>query len=131
MGEKEYKEIFSQRLKDLLEKRDIKQNELAKILNVSESTVGKWLLQINLPRMGVIQQLSDYFNVPKTYFLEDAIEPIQAYDPDALEIAEELAESGYGELNILFKKVKDASPEDKKKMIDMLKIMLPKDEEDY
>lgn len=62
--------IFSARLKALIEKFGIQQNELADRLGVSESTVGKWLLQKAMPRMGVIQSLSEYFQVPKSYFFE-------------------------------------------------------------
>ena len=44
----ELKKLFSARLQRVMEERDINQAELSKILDVSESTVGKWLLQISL-----------------------------------------------------------------------------------
>ena len=63
--------LFSQRLSALLADHDMNQNELAKILKVSESTVGKWVLGKSMPRtMGVIQQIADFFGVGKSYFLE-------------------------------------------------------------
>lgn len=66
------RELFSKRLKIKLQECDLNQNELAKILNVSESTVGKWVLGKSMPRtMGFIQQIADYFDVGKSYFLED------------------------------------------------------------
>lgn len=65
------RELFSKRLKIKLQECDLNQNELAKILNVSESTVGKWVLGKAMPRtMGLIQQIADHFNVGKSYFLE-------------------------------------------------------------
>ena len=65
------KKLFSERLGALIENQSIQQNILAEKIGVSESTVGKWLLQKALPRMGAIQKLSDFFNVPKSYFLEE------------------------------------------------------------
>ncbi len=67
------RDLFSERLRKMLKEHDLNQNELAKILNVSESTVGKWVLGKSMPRtMGLIQQIADYFDVGKSYFLEDA-----------------------------------------------------------
>jgi len=66
------RDLFSERLRKMLKEHDLNQNELAKILNVSESTVGKWVLGKSMPRtMGLIQQIADYFDVGKSYFLED------------------------------------------------------------
>lgn len=64
--------VISKRIQEVLDKNDMTQSDLAKILSVSESTVGKWILMKSIPRMGVIQKLSDYFNVPKSYFLEES-----------------------------------------------------------
>ena len=65
------KRLFSQRLVGVMQENNINQVELSKILGVSESTVGKWILCKAIPRMGVIQKLSDYFHVGKSYFLEE------------------------------------------------------------
>lgn len=64
--------VISKRIQEVLDKNDMTQSDLAKILSVSESTVGKWILMKSIPRMGIIQKLSDYFNVPKSYFLEES-----------------------------------------------------------
>ncbi len=47
------------------------QKELSALLGVNNSTVGKWISKTSIPRMGVIQKMSDYFGVPKSYFLEN------------------------------------------------------------
>ncbi len=65
------KKLFSERLGALIQNQGVQQNILADKIGVSESTVGKWLLEKALPRMGAIQKLSDYFGVPKSYFLEE------------------------------------------------------------
>ena len=65
------KMLFSKDLKTLLEKKNLSQVELSKILGVSESSVGKWLLQKSMPRMTIIEKLAQYFQVDKTYFFKD------------------------------------------------------------
>lgn len=75
MSDIEIRHTFSIRLKKLLTEHELTQHQLSKILNVSESTVGKWILEKSLPRMGIIQKLSEYFNVPKSYFLEKQDNP--------------------------------------------------------
>ena len=67
----ESKVIYSKKLRALLDKKNITQVELSKILGVSESTVGKWLLQKSMPRMTIIEKLASYFQVDKTYFFND------------------------------------------------------------
>lgn len=128
--------MFAKNLKYLRNKRDMTQQELGLMLNKSESSISEWEKGKYEPRSSAISKVASIFGVS----IEDLMEKdlslkenteIQEYDPDAIEIAQALAEAGYGELNILFKKVGEASAEDKKKMIDMLKIMLPKDDEDF
>lgn len=78
MNDIDIRHTFSMRLKTLLSEHEMTQNQLSKILGVSESTVGKWILEKSLPRMGVIQKLSEHFNVPKSYFLEKQDRPSKA-----------------------------------------------------
>jgi len=75
MNDIDIRHTFSMRLKTLLSEHEMTQNQLSKILGVSESTVGKWILEKSLPRMGIIQKLSEHFNVPKSYFLEKQDSP--------------------------------------------------------
>lgn len=70
-GNSKAKALFASRLAALLHRKDMKQNELARALDVAESTVGKWLLTKSIPRMGTIQQIADFFGVGKSYLLEE------------------------------------------------------------
>lgn len=70
-GDEVMREIFSCKLQLLLDDRKVSQAELSRIVGVSESAVGKWILKKAMPRMGVIQNLADYFGVNKSYFLEE------------------------------------------------------------
>lgn len=65
------KALFSARLEELLKDHDLTQVELSKMLGVSESTIGKWILQKSLPRMGVVEKLAIIFNRPKSYFFDE------------------------------------------------------------
>lgn len=112
--------LFSSRLSNLMAERNINQREIAQIVGVSESTVGKWLLLKAIPRMGVIQKLADYFNVGKSYFLEDIPDQTQGYytDPEVAELAEELRTNP--KYRLLFDASKDLSKEDIDFVVDMI-----------
>lgn len=62
--------IISNNLQRLMSKADINNKELAKIVGVDESTVGKWLLEKSTPRMGAIELMAEYFGVQKSDILE-------------------------------------------------------------
>lgn len=114
------KKLFSQRLTSIMQERNINQVELSKVLDVSESTVGKWILCKAMPRMGIIQKLSDYFNVGKSYFLEDSHSPTEGYytDPEVAEMANKLKNNP--DMRILFDAAEDMSKDDIEFVVDMI-----------
>lgn len=118
--EDDIKRLFSNRLSSLMSERNINQREIAQVVGVSESTVGKWLLLKAIPRMGVIQKLADYFNVGKSYFLEDVHDQTQGYytDPEVAEYAEELRTNP--KYRLLFDASKDLSKEDIDFVVNMI-----------
>ena len=64
------KENISKGILEQLRIHNLNQKELADIINVDNSTVGKWINKKALPRMGVIQKMADCFKVGNSYFLE-------------------------------------------------------------
>lgn len=68
---KDIEKVVSNNIKRLMNEKNINQRELANIAGVSESTVGKWVLEKATPRMGAIQKISDHYNIPKSYILEE------------------------------------------------------------
>src|SRR5690625_1281946 len=68
---KDIEKVVAENVNKLLKEKNINKSDLAKIAGVSESTVGKWTLEKATPRMGAIQKISDYFNIPKSYILEE------------------------------------------------------------
>lgn len=72
LSQEEMRKLFSKRLSEMMQRENINQVELSRIIGVSESTVGKWILCKSMPRMGIIQKLADHFHIGKSYFLEEA-----------------------------------------------------------
>ena len=112
------KRLFSQRLVSVMQENNINQVELSKILGVSESTVGKWILCKAIPRMGVIQKLSDYFHVGKSYFLEEDANTGYYTDPTVNEYAEQLRTNP--NMRLLFDATKDMKKEDIDYVVDLV-----------
>ena len=53
-----------------MKERNIDQKELAEAIGVTQPTVSNWIQQTKYPRIKRIQQLADYFNVPKSRITE-------------------------------------------------------------
>lgn len=126
----ELRALFSNRLSALLNEHNINQAELAKILGVSESTVGKWMLMKSLPRMGIIQKLSDYFGVPKSYFLEESAENKRAYylDPETARLAQEVKDNP--RYRALFDATRKLSPDAMKEVMNFIAYQSKKEGHD-
>ena len=125
-GEEGLMKLFSSRLSNLMSERNINQREIAQIVGVSESTVGKWLLLKAIPRMGVIQKLADYFNVGKSYFLEDESDAGYYTDPEVAEYAEELRTNP--ELRVLFSSSRNLTKEQMQEAYNFIKFLKMKEE---
>ncbi|MBY6181049.1 helix-turn-helix domain-containing protein [Staphylococcus warneri] len=61
---------LSESLQELMKERNIDQKELAEAIGVTQPTVSNWIQQTKYPRIKRIQQLADYFNVPKSRITE-------------------------------------------------------------
>src|SRR5699024_3968756 len=65
--------VVSDNIQKLLNEYNLSHADLAKIADVSVSTVGKWVLKKAATRMGAIQKISDHFNLPKSYILKEEV----------------------------------------------------------
>lgn len=61
-------------IKKLRESHKLTQEEFGKIVGVTDKAVSSWETGAKAPRMGVIQKISDYFNINKSVILDDPIE---------------------------------------------------------
>ena len=116
------RELFAQRLSKLLADNDMTQADLANMLGVSESTVGKWILKKAFPRMSIIEKLSVIFNRPKAYFYDDS-EDRQTYylNPETAQLAQEIHDNP--DLRILMDASRKLSPDDIKFVVDLVSRM--------
>ena len=116
------RELFAQRLSKLLADNDMTQADLANMLGVSESTVGKWILKKAFPRMSIIEKLSVIFNRPKAYFYDDS-EDRQTYylNPETAQLAQEIHDNP--DLRILMDASRKLSPDDIKFVVDLVTRM--------
>lgn len=65
------KEILSKNLKNLLERKGKTQTDMAKDLDLKESTVSSWVNAVKYPRRDKIELLADYFGVMPSDITED------------------------------------------------------------
>lgn len=122
-------EIFAKKLRGLLDENRINQSELAEMLQVSESTVGKWLLKKALPRMGIIEKLSSIFNCPKSYFLEENETRRNYYlNPEAAKMAQEIYDNP--QYKVLFDATRKLKPESIKEVMKFIDYQKAKEEGD-
>lgn len=57
-------------IKALRERFDLTQAQLGEIAGVSDKAVSTWENGANVPRMGAIQKIADYFGIPKSEIIE-------------------------------------------------------------
>ena len=70
MEYKSARKILSENLEQLMKQNNITQIELSEAIGVSQSTISNWIKEIKYPRIGKIEELAEYFNVPKSQITE-------------------------------------------------------------
>ena len=127
MNEKEFNDIFSKNLKYYMTEKNISQNELARYLNVSPTSVNNWYNGYKTPRMDKIDKLCEFFNINRSDLMTDFrsdepdIEDSYYLDDDAKDLAEFMLENP--EYKVLFDASRNVSKEDiefVKEMIDRM-----------
>lgn len=114
--------LFAKRLKSLIEANGVNQAELAQMLKVDNSTVGKWLSCKAYPRMGIVEKLSVIFNVPKNYFIDESEDRKTYYfDDETALLAQQIHDDP--ELRVLMDASRKLKPEELKSVINMIKAM--------
>ena len=122
--------MFGERLKHLRNEMGLTQQDLAKLLNISPSTVGMYEQGRRDPDTGTINFLASYFRVSADYLLgrsdiretpEKRIENAISDDSELLEFWQELRERE--DLQILFKQVRPLSEESIKRIIRYIKMV--------
>ena len=61
--------IFSERLKDLLDERNLSIKKFAEDIKIPRTTINNWILQIKSPKIYYVCEIADYFGVSLDYLL--------------------------------------------------------------
>lgn len=68
---------IGERIKSLREMHGMTQEDLAKICKVSDKAISTWENGKNIPRMGPVQRMADYFGISKSAILDDYFGPVK------------------------------------------------------
>jgi len=66
MGDK----MIGQRLKELREEKKLTKRDMAKLLNIHETSYGKYELDSREPSLDMLKKIASYFNVSIDYLME-------------------------------------------------------------
>lgn len=69
--EKKFNEIFSKNLRYYMDSRGVSQNELAKELNVSPTSVNNWYNGYKTPRMDKVDKICRFFHISRSALMEE------------------------------------------------------------
>ena len=120
MSEQDYKNIFAKNLKYYMGRDGATQMDLAKYLQVSQSTVSSWCNAEKMPRMDKVQALGKYFHCKNSDLLE---EKTKSEDTD--DFRDRMKE----EYGVLFDLIDKASDYQRELVEDLLRAFIEKDEE--
>ncbi|WP_305177909.1 helix-turn-helix domain-containing protein [Faecalibaculum rodentium] len=136
------KRTFAKNLKHYMQIHGLKQSDIARISGVSQQSVSNWLNERQIPRMGAIEMLSQYFGINKSDLLDDHPERINSSrlrvdpqwgddeanieylkdNPRLLDQYIELTRKN-DTIGLLFDKVKDLSPKDVEKVLKIVELI--------
>ena len=92
MSEREFNDIFSERLRFYLNKYEITQLELSKRLGVGTTSVYNWCNGIKTPRMDKVDAMCEIFHCKRSDLMEDKSEETKPTTLAAQYTEEELEE---------------------------------------
>ncbi|WP_368490794.1 helix-turn-helix domain-containing protein [Clostridium sp. BJN0013] len=129
--------ILGNRIRILREEKSISQLELAKILNIANTTLSQYESGKRIPSDSIKKKIADYFNVSIDYLLgrtdvknsydsADKITESLNDDPELAQFWDSLKDRE--DLKLLFKQTRAMPPNDIKKIIRIIKAI--EDEED-
>ncbi|WP_211203946.1 helix-turn-helix domain-containing protein [Peptoniphilus duerdenii] len=114
-------------IKYLREKNNLSQKELAKILNISNSTLSQYESNVRVPSDDIKILIADYFNVSLDYLLGRSSNPHKNNKKTKVDELEEDFPEG---ISVLYRANQKLTPEQKDTMIRMIKATFFDDEDD-
>ncbi len=130
----EYGRIISKNLKRIAYDAHKTQADIARDLNIKQTTLSTWMNGTRIPRMDKIDLLCHYFNCTRADIMEEHHEDDGYYtDPETARLAQEMFEDP--QMRSLFHMKRNMEPEKFKAHYDMMKKMYqlehPEDGDDW
>jgi len=114
------------KIKYLREKNNLSQKELAKILNIANSTLSQYESDVRVPSDDIKILIADYFNVSLDYLLgRPNTHNTSKEKSKAKELEEEFPEG----ISVLYRANQNLTPEQKEVMLRMIKASFLEDDE--
>lgn len=114
------------KIKYLREKNNLSQKELAKILNIANSTLSQYESDVRVPSDDIKILIADYFNVSLDYLLG---RPITHNTSKEKSKAKELEEEFPEGISVLYRANQNLTPAQKEVMLRMIKATFFEDDE--
>lgn len=112
---------FAERLKDLRTKRGYSQQDLAKKLGISKSTISMLEVGSRQPSKEMMELIADYFNVTLDYLMGKDDVSFYFFTPEQSDLLVKL--SADEDLYALIEKMVNGSDEQRERIKQMLKLM--------
>lgn len=114
------------KIKNLREKNNLSQKELAKILNIANSTLSQYESDVRVPSDDIKILIADYFNVSLDYLLGRPNKYNASKEKSKVSELEEDFPEG---ISVLYRANKSLTPEQKEMMLRMIKATFFEDDE--
>lgn len=114
------------KIKNLREKNNLSQKELAKILNIANSTLSQYESDVRVPSDDIKILIADYFNVSLDYLLGRPNKYNASKEKSKVSELEEDFPEG---ISVLYRANKSLTPEQKEMMLRMIKATFFDDDE--
>lgn len=127
MSEQDFREIFGKNLSYFLELNQISRADLARMLDVHDSTVHSWIIGEKNPRIKNVDKICQIFGIKRSDLMVEHKDNNENYyfSKETRDIAEKISKDK--ELKLLFKAVQDVPAEDLKNIHNLLKSLKRKE----
>ena len=125
MSESDYKQAFAKNLLFFLDQNNMSRADLARALNLHESTVHSWVTAQKSPRMSTVDKMCKIFGCTRAQMTNGQTDKSYYINAETQEIAQEIYKDK--DLRALFSAARDASPEDLQMAQDILKALKKKE----
>lgn len=123
LSDKEFRLLFKNNLKRLIDEKKCTQKEIGDALGVSDSIVNQWVRGVKIPRMKNIDKLCAFFMCSRSDLIEEQQEEATHYyhDIEVAQMANELKDNP--DMRILFNASKNLSKKDLEAVITIVQSM--------